>query len=94
MIHRSGIVKGERVYENPLSGKLPETATALRFSISSHGSWLPGCYDSERAARYAFGISDDVLSALQQKVNADNEDPDRRVITFEMLQAARRKAPL
>lgn len=56
------------------------------FVISSHGVWLPGCYDSERAAKYAFGFSDEDLRKLQDNVNAKEHDIVKRVISFEMLQ--------
>jgi len=57
------------------------------FVISSGGLWLPGCYDSERAAKYAFKFSEEDLQALQNEVNAKEPDFEKRVITFEMLQA-------
>lgn len=85
MIHRSGIVNGERVYENFFT-RLPPDATDLHYSISSHQVWRPGVYDSERAARYAFRFDDGVLQALQDSVNPGG------VITFEMLRDAARKA--
>ena len=34
------------------------------FVISSGGMWLTGCYDSKRAATYAFSFSDGELSSL------------------------------
>ncbi len=52
------------------------------FVISSHGSWLPGAYDTERAAKYAFRFTDYELSDL-------NAEPG--VITFKMLQQKRRE---
>lgn len=57
------------------------------YVISSYGTWLPGAYDTERTAQYAFKFSDAELSELQSTVN---ERPvAERVITFEMLQAKR-----
>lgn len=53
------------------------------FVISSHRVWLPGVYDSRRAARYAFRFKDSDLDALQQSVNPNG------VITFEMLRQLR-----
>jgi hypothetical protein len=79
VIHRSGIVNGERRYESD-GQPLPTDATALEYQISSHQVWLPGVYDSERAARYACRFKDADLQALQDSVNPDG------VITFEMLQ--------
>lgn len=32
---------------------------------------MPGVYESEEAARMAFGLSDEVLLKLQQSVNPD-----------------------
>lgn len=56
------------------------------FVISSNGVWLPGCYDSERAAKYALSFSDDELRQLQNDVNAREPDVSKRMISFEMLQ--------
>ncbi len=55
------------------------------YCISSHRCWMPGCYDSERAAKYAFRFKDEDLRKLQDSVNPDG------VITFEMLQALRKE---
>lgn len=60
------------------------------YLISSRQVWLPGVYDSHRAARYAFRFPDEVLQALQDEVNEKEEDYTKRVITFEMLQKAHR----
>ena len=90
MIHRSGIVDGKRVYETMIGRPLPRHATDLEYQISSCGGWLPGVYDSERAARYAFRFTGADLQALQDAVNARIADPEQRVITFEMLQEYRR----
>jgi hypothetical protein len=56
------------------------------YVISSGGVWLPGAYDSERAARYAFRFPDEDLQRLQSEVNAREPDVSKRVISFEMLQ--------
>lgn len=40
------------------------------FVISSRGVWLPGCYEDERTARYAFRFSDETLQRLQDDANA------------------------
>lgn len=54
------------------------------YVISSHGTWLPGSYDSERTARYAFRFSDSDLLRLQKQVNYKGKQ-----ITFEDLKAIR-----
>lgn len=54
------------------------------FVISSGGVWLPGCYESERAARYAFRFPNATLRRLQETVNPGG------VITFQMLQDERK----
>jgi hypothetical protein len=56
-----------------------------QYGISSHHCWRPGCFESERAAKYAFRFPDEILQRLQDSVNPSG------VITFEMLQAAARK---
>lgn len=40
-----------------------------KFVISSRGSWLPGAYEDERAARYAFRLPDETLQSLQDVAN-------------------------
>lgn len=52
------------------------------YVISAYGVWLPGAYDSERAARYAFRFDYETLKAIRNKVG--------QPITFEMLQNVRR----
>jgi hypothetical protein len=54
------------------------------FVISAYQCWRPGCYESERAAKYAFRFSDKELKELQESVNPNG------VITFEMLQEKRK----
>lgn len=61
------------------------------FVISSGGMWLPGCYTTERAARYALRFPNETLQKLQDRANDRNADFDKRVITFEDLQAERKK---
>lgn len=68
-----------------------EDEYGVRFCISAHRCWIPGAYDSERAARYAFRFRDEALIELRDKVCDENEDFCKRVITFEMLQEYRRK---
>ena len=60
------------------------------FVISSNGVWLPGSFSSERAAKYAFRFPNKVLQSLQDKKNYATEDYDKRVISFEDLQSARK----
>lgn len=55
------------------------------FVISSRQVWLPGSYADKRAANYAFRFPDEVLQRLQDEVNAKESDPNRRVITYEIL---------
>jgi hypothetical protein len=55
------------------------------FVISSGGTWIPGAYEDERTAKYAFRFPDQVLRELQESVNPNG------VITFTMLQEERRK---
>lgn len=55
------------------------------YLISSNQVWLPGCYDTERTARYAFRFPNKILYDLQEIVNPGG------VITFEMLQGYYRK---
>lgn len=64
-----------------------------RCSIASNHTWLPGVYADRRAANYAFRFHVSVLAQLQDKVNAEHADYSKRVITFEMLQEARRSPP-
>ena len=40
------------------------------FVISSRGSWLPGAYEDERTARWAFRFHGTVLQRLQEEANA------------------------
>lgn len=49
------------------------------FSISYRQMWLPGAYDSERTALYAFRFDYGLLQELQDSVNPGG------VITLEML---------
>lgn len=53
------------------------------YVISDNHCWMPGCYEDERTAHYAFEFCDDVLSRLR-------DDAARRktyVITFAELDA-------
>lgn len=57
------------------------------FSISSRGIWLPGAYDTERAANYAFRFKDAQLTTLRDRICNSGE---RRAITWEDLKVYRR----
>ncbi len=57
----------------------------IQYIISSNQTSIPGIYDSERAAKYAFRFQNVELKKLQDKVNSHEPDYDNRVITFEML---------
>jgi hypothetical protein len=57
------------------------------FTISSHAMWLPGIYDSERAARYAFRFSNETLQQLSDRICAVHGE--NRAITTDDLKAAR-----
>ena len=37
--------------------------------ISASGTWLPGCYEDEKAAKFAFRISDEAKQGLQDAAN-------------------------
>jgi hypothetical protein len=50
------------------------------YTISAYGSWRPGVYATERAARYAARFSDAQLQAAQDAVAPG-------VVTHEQLQA-------
>ena len=39
------------------------------YVVSAYGVWLPGAYESERAARFAFRFSSEELQALQESAN-------------------------
>lgn len=56
-----------------------------RFTVAEKGVWIPGVYDTEEAARYAVGLSDAVLQALQQAMNEREADFAKRYLTLDML---------
>jgi hypothetical protein len=56
-------------------------AVGDRYVISSRGVWLPGAYDSKRAARYAFRFSISELADTSRRVNVISG----RSITFDDL---------
>ena len=55
------------------------------YVISSHGSWLPGAYATEAAARWALQFPDATLAELRDRVNVE----EKRDITTDDLKAAR-----
>lgn len=55
--------------------------------ISSRGMWLPGNYDSDQSARYAFRFRNEVLQELQERIC--HKDGENRAITMDDLRAAR-----
>jgi len=59
--------------------------TESGYVISSNQIWRPGCYDSEETARLAFTFDDDVLLAMQDRIN--NIKGEDRLITMDDLRA-------
>ena len=57
------------------------------FVISSGGTWLPGSFESKRAANYGFRFSCDCLQELQDTAN-DQSNGSGGTITFKELQRA------
>lgn len=54
------------------------------YVIASQGfGWLPGAYDTERTAKYAFRFPVSVLQKLQEEIN--HIDNLNRLITYEDL---------
>lgn len=51
------------------------------YVISSRQVWVPGCFENERTAKYAFRFKDEQLSELQKEKNKTTG-----IITFEDLQ--------
>jgi hypothetical protein len=61
------------------------------YAISSGGVWLPGAYEDERTARYAFRLPDAVLQRLQDDANARMPDGKGGTVTWgDVARAARR----
>jgi hypothetical protein len=59
------------------------------YVISSYGNWLPGNYEDERTARYAFRFDSRILQELQERINYIDTG-EGRPITFADLKATRR----
>lgn len=55
--------------------------------IASGGLWLPGCYESKRAARFAFRLPNATLSQLRDASIARGDG----VITFSDVQTAAKR---
>jgi hypothetical protein len=55
------------------------------YTISSNQCWLPGIYDSQSTARYAFQFSDEILTQLRNKINRKK----KRSITLEDLRKSK-----
>lgn len=54
----------------------------ILYAISGDHVWLPGCYESKRAARYAFRFCVDHQTQLRDEAIATNNG----TITFAMMQ--------
>lgn len=59
------------------------------YVISSRDVWLPGVYDSEATARWAFQFSDETLQRLTERIC--HVDKENRTITRDDLVGARRE---
>ena len=60
------------------------------YVISSHEIWLPGRYDTEKTARYAFRFTDEQLQNLQENLNK-SQPLEKRIITYEMLKNSKQQ---
>lgn len=58
--------------------------------ISSNQVWLPGVYENERCARYAFRFSDSVLQQLMNEANV-REGGVGGTITYGDLKLAKQR---
>lgn len=56
----------------------------IEYVISNGGGYLPGAYDSKRAAKYAFRFSREDLHEIWSKAN-------NKAISFEQLQEFKKK---
>lgn len=56
------------------------------YVISSNQVWIPGCFEDERTAKYAFKFTDSQLQKLQ-----DEKNKTTHIITFTDLQKLRRE---
>ena len=55
------------------------------YVASSNGVWIPGCFECERTAKYAFKFNDEHLQRLQ-----DEKNKTTKIITFDDLQRLRK----
>ena len=62
------------------------------YVISAYEVWIPGAYESERAARYAFRFTNEELTAAQAAAN-ERAGGTGGVITFEQLRELRKQRP-
>ena len=60
------------------------------YVISAYEVWVPGSYESERAARYAFRFTNEELTAAQAEANERHGGPGG-VITFEQLREIKQR---
>jgi len=56
------------------------------YVASSSQVWIPGCFEDERTAKYAFKFTDEQLQNLQNEKNKTTH-----IITFTDLQKLRRE---
>ena len=63
------------------------------FVISSGGSWLPGCYESKAAARYAYQFPNETLVRLRNE-SIKRHGPWKGIITSQDLKGAKNRARL
>lgn len=52
--------------------------TSCGYIISSGGVYLPGVYESEQAARYAFRFPNKALHDLQDEINAREPNKEKK----------------
>lgn len=58
--------------------------------ISSNQVWMPGAYENEKCARYAFRFSDSVLQQLMNEAN-ERAGGVEGTITYEDLKLAKQR---
>lgn len=63
------------------------------YVISSHRVWMPGCYEDERTARYAFRFDDEVLQRLQDDANARAGGTGGTITWGDLARATPRRSP-
>ena len=70
--------------------KIVDADASVTYCISSHHTWLPGVYESIKAARYAFRFTNEELEELQTSANL-RAAGSGGMITFAALQALRQR---